>query len=51
MLIKKAERWGERGKASILKGRINFLNRNGEKFDWDNDDLSKIKVVKNQPIL
>ena len=26
-LIRKAERWGERGKASILKGRIDFLNR------------------------
>ena len=27
------------------------MNRKNEKFDWDNDDLSEIKAVTNQPKL
>ena len=36
---------GERGKAAILRGGIKFLNRNGEKFDWENEYLGEIEVV------
>ena len=27
------------------------MNRNGEKFDWENDDLSNLEVVNEQPKL
>ena len=33
------------------RGCIDFLNRNGEKFDWENDDLSELEVVNEQPKL
>ena len=35
----------------IKKGCIEFLNRNGENFDWENDDLSELEVVNEQPKL
>ena len=41
-LLRKAITWGGKGKKAILKGQIKFLNQNGEKFDWDNDDLTEI---------
>ena len=44
-LLKTTNQWGGKGKAAIMQGRIKFLNRNGEKFDWDNDDLGQIEVV------
>ena len=34
-----------------MRGKINFLNRNGEKFDWDNDNLDEIQVVDEEPKL
>ena len=27
-----------------MRNKLEFLNRNGEKFDWENDDLAKIEV-------
>ena len=42
MLLSKANVWWEKGKNVILKGQIKFLNQKGEKFDWDNDDLTEI---------
>ena len=45
------EEWGKKGAAAIKRGCIEFLNRTGEKFDWDNDDLSKLEVVSEQPKL
>ena len=44
-LLKVDNQWGGKGKAAIMQGRIKFLNINGEKFDWDNDDLGDIEVV------
>ena len=32
---------GGKGKKAILKGQIKFLNWKGDKFDWDNDDLTE----------
>ena len=37
-LLKVANQWGKEVKAEIMQGRIKLFNRNGEKFDWDNDD-------------
>ena len=45
-IMKKAEKWGKKGKSAVLRGQIKFLNRYGEKFDWDNDNLEEIKVSK-----
>ena len=45
-LLKKAEKWCKKGKSAVLRGQIKFLNRHGEKFDWDNDDLEEIGVSK-----
>ena len=46
-----ASQCGKKGKAAIMQGRIKFLNRNGEKFDWDNDDLGEIEVLVKEPKL
>ena len=50
-LVKKIEEWGKKGAAAIKRGCIEFLNRAGERFDWDNDDLSDLEVVSEQPQL
>ena len=50
-LVRKIEEWGKKGAKAIQRGYIDFLNRNGEKFDWDNDDLSELEVVSEQPKL
>ena len=42
---------GIKGGSAIKRGCIYFLNRNGEKFDWENDDLSELEVVSEQPKL
>ena len=39
-LIRKENTWGQNGKKAILKGQIKVLNRKGEHFDRDNDDLT-----------
>ena len=49
--MKKVEEWGKKGAAAIKRGCIEFLNRAGKKFDWDNDDLSELEVVSEQPKL
>jgi len=51
ILIRKVEAWGKKGARAIKRGRIEFLNRKGEKFDWDNDDLTDLEVVDEQPKL
>ena len=33
-LAKKTEEWGKKGASAIKRGCIDFLNRNGKKFDW-----------------
>ena len=52
-LVRKIEEWGKKGASAIKRGCIDFLNRNGETFDWENDDLSKLEleVVSEQPKL
>ena len=30
---------------------VDFLNRNGENFDWENGDLSELEVVSEKPKL
>ena len=50
-LVRKIEEWGKKGASAIKRGCIDFLNRNGEKFDWENDDLSELEVVSEQPKL
>ena len=50
-LVKKVEAWDKKGARAIKKGCIEFLNRNGETFDWENDDLSELEVVNEQPKL
>jgi hypothetical protein len=37
---------GKKGKAHTTKGSIQFLNRMSEKFDWDNDEVETIQVVR-----
>ena len=41
----------KKGKKAILKGQIKFLNQKGEKFDWDNDDLTEIEMADIEPKL
>ena len=41
--------WGKKGVRAIKKGCIEFLNRKGENFDWENDNLSDLEVVSEQP--
>ena len=50
-LVKKVEAWGKKGARATKKGCIEFLNRNGENIDWENDDLSELEVVNEQPKL
>ena len=40
---------GGKRKAAIMLGRIKFINRNGEKFDWDNNDMGENEVVVKEP--
>ena len=48
-LVKEVEVWGKKGAHSIKKGCIDSLNRKGEKFYSENDDLSDLEVVSEQP--
>ena len=50
-LVRKVEEWGKKGASVIKRGCIDFLNRNGEKFDWDNGNLSELEVVSEHPKL
>ena len=48
---KHVENWGKCGQRAIFRGRINFLNKKGKQFDWDNDDSLDLKAVDEQPAL
>ena len=50
-LIQKVESWGKQGLRAIKCGCIKFLNRKGEKIDWDNNNLSGLEVRDEQPRL
>ena len=49
--MKKIEERVKRGASAIKRGCIIFLNRNGEKFDLKNGNLSKLELVSEQPKL
>ena len=42
-MIETASAWGRKSKKLIMKDSVQFLNRKGEKFDWDNDDLNDLR--------
>ena len=46
---KENEACGKKRARAIKKGCTHFLNRKGENFDWENDDLSDLAVVSEQP--
>ena len=46
---KKANAWGKKSKAHITKDSIQFLNKMGEKFDWENDEVETLQVVRSEP--
>ena len=48
-IIEKASAWGRRSKEIIAKNAIQFRNRQGGKFDWENDDMSELKVTTELP--
>jgi hypothetical protein len=48
-ILNKAIEWGEKGKAQITKDSIQFLNRLGKQFEWDNDEVEDLQVVMNEP--
>lgn len=39
-VIRKVNQWGARSKQEEYGNKLAFLNRNKEKYDWDNDDLA-----------
>ena len=39
---------GGKNKAQITKDSIQFLNRMGEKFDWKNDKVKTLQVVRSE---
>ena len=43
-MLKVASKWGRKIKKLLMKDSIQFLNRKGETFDWDNDELSDLEV-------
>ena len=49
IIIKKASAWGRQSKEIIAKNAIQFRNRQGGKFDCDNDDMSELEVTMELP--
>ena len=46
IMLKIASEWGRKSKKLVMRDSIQFLNRKGNKFDWDNDKLSDLEVKK-----
>ena len=44
--MKIACEWERKIKDLVMKDSIQFLNRKGKNFDWDNDELSDLEVKK-----
>ena len=40
---------GGKGKAQITRNSIQFLDRLGEQFDWDNTEVKELQVVRSEP--
>ena len=47
-ILKVANTWDRKSKKLILKNTIQFLNRKGKKFNWDNNKLSDLEVKEDQ---
>ena len=45
-MLKIACEWGRKSKKLVMKDSIQFLNRKGKKFDWDNNKLYDLEVKK-----
>ena len=45
-MLKIASEWGRKSKKLVMRDSIQFLNRKGNYFDWDNDELSDLEVNK-----
>ena len=45
-MLKIACKWGCKIRKLVMKDCIQFLIRTGKKFDWDNDKLSNLEVIK-----
>ena len=45
-MLKIASEWGRKSKKLVMRDSIQFLNRKGKKFNWDNDELSDLEVNK-----
>ena len=45
-MIKTTSAWGRKNKKLIMKDSVQFLNRKGKNFDWDNDDLDDLEIKK-----
>ena len=48
-LIRKANACGKKIKASVVKEDIKFLNRHGHRFEWDNEYIDEIEVIREDP--
>ena len=50
-IIKKMNWWGSKTKGEEYGSKLQFLNRNKEKFEWDNDELcNDSKLVEEVPM-
>jgi len=49
IMLKKTNAWGKKSKGQIMKDLIQFLNRMGERFDWENDKVNTLQVVRSEP--
>ena len=45
-MLKIASEWGSKSKKLVMRDSIQFLNRKGKKFNWENDELSDLEVNK-----
>jgi hypothetical protein len=48
--IAKVNNWGLRSKRDRAAWKLEFLNRQKEKFDWDNDDMEDDEMVEDEVI-
>ena len=48
-MLTRAVAWGAKSNAQTTKDSIQFLNRMREKFDWKNDKVETIQVVRSDP--
>ena len=47
-LIKKANAWGKKSKSPVIKEDIKFLNCHRHRFDWENDNIDRIEVIREE---